>query len=49
MVERSLLKDDVLLSLSIPMPSHHMLVGVVGTLIVCVATYGPRKELSCAI
>ena len=37
---QSLLKDDVLVSLSTPGPTHHMLIGIVGTLVVGVATYG---------
>ena len=40
---QSLLKDDVLVSLSTPGPTHHMLLGVNGPLFVGVATYGPRN------
>ena len=46
---QSLLKDDVLESLSTPGPTHHILVGVAGPLIVGVATYSSTKVLSCAI
>ena len=46
---QSLLKDDVLVSLSTPGPTCHMLLGAVGPPFVGVATYGPRKRLSCAV
>jgi hypothetical protein len=40
---------DVLVSFSTPGHTHHMLLGAAGPLIAGVATYGPRKMLSCAI
>ena len=46
---QSWFQDDVLVSLSTPGPTHHMLLGVGGPLVVGVATYGPRTLLSCAI
>ena len=46
---QSWLKDDVLVSLSTPGPTRHMLLGAVGPHFVGMATYGPRKMLSCAI
>ena len=47
--KQSWLKDDVLVSLSTPGPTYHMLLGVVGPLVEGVATYSPRNLLSCAI
>ena len=46
---QSWLEDDVLVSLSTPGPTYHMLLGVVGSLVVGVATYSPRNLFSCAI
>jgi hypothetical protein len=46
---QSLLKDDVLVSLSTPGPARQMLLGAVGPPFVGVATYGPRKMLSCVV
>ena len=43
---QSLLKDDVLVSLSTPGPTHQMLLSAVGPPFVGVATNGPRKMLS---
>ena len=43
------LKDDVLVSLSTPGPTCHILLGAVCLLFVSVATYDPRKVLSFAI
>ena len=46
---QSLLKDDNLVSFFTPGPTHHILLGVVGPLVVGMATYGPMSLLSCAI
>ena len=46
---QSLMKDDVLVALSPPGPTHHMLLGVIGPLIVGVAKYCSRDLLRYAI
>ena len=46
---QSWLKDDVLVSLSTPEPTYHMVLGVVGLLVEGVATYSPLNLFSCAI
>ena len=46
---QSWLKDDIIVSLSTPGPMHHMLLGAVGPLFICVSTFSPRKRLSCEI
>ena len=47
--KQSWLKDDILVSLSTPGSTCHMLLGVEGPLVEGVATYGPRNLFSCAI
>ena len=44
---QSWLKDDVLVSLSTPGPTYHMLLGVVGPLVEGVASYSPWSLFSC--
>ena len=46
---QSWLKDDVLVSLSTPGHTYHLLLGVIDPLVVGVATYGPRRLLYWAI
>ena len=46
---QSWVEDDILVSLSTPGPTHDMVLGVVGLLVVGIATYSPRSLLHWAI